>query len=199
MGPIWGRQDSVGPHVGPMNWLATSWATHRPGALLVYLDEHTWHVKGFSIRDIDIVSTVHYYQKLGVLCNIWCPSETHVQLKSREISHNICFSCPSILEFCTEHGIYIAVLCAKIWSRSNHCNRCYIRTRFHEIWVQYEFSTAVLYCTASHIRSNSTEKPSFNSFRKSQVLIDTKYRIGHNGCYYTGHINNTFSWTSKYN
>ena len=37
------------------------------------------------------------------------------QLKSREISlvHNIGVICPIVLQFCTEHGSYTAVLCAK--------------------------------------------------------------------------------------
>ena len=42
-------------------------------------------------------------------------SETHPKLKSREISfvHNVRFSCPIFLKFCTEHGSITAVLCAK--------------------------------------------------------------------------------------
>ena len=51
----------------------------------------------------------------GVLCNIGYPSETHLKLKSRDISfvHNIRFHCPIGLKFCTEHGSDTAVLCAK--------------------------------------------------------------------------------------
>ena len=54
------------------------------------------------------------YRQPGVLCNIWYPSKTHLKLKSREISfvHNIRFSCPIVLKFCTEHGSITAVLCA---------------------------------------------------------------------------------------
>ena len=50
-----------------------------------------------------------------VLCNIACPSETHLKLKSHEISfvHIISFNCPISLKFCTEHGSDTAVLCAK--------------------------------------------------------------------------------------
>ena len=51
----------------------------------------------------------------GVLANIGYPSETHVKLKSREISlvHDIRLNKPSVLIFCTEHGSITAVLCAK--------------------------------------------------------------------------------------
>ena len=48
----------------------------------------------------------------GGLCNnIIYPSKTHLKLKSREISfiHNIRFSCPIVLKFCTEHGSITAV------------------------------------------------------------------------------------------
>ena len=40
------------------------------------------------------------------MCNIGYPSETHLKLKSREISfvHNTRFNCPIVLKFCTEHG-----------------------------------------------------------------------------------------------
>ena len=45
------------------------------------------------------------------LCNIGYLSEAHLKLKSREIPfvHNIHFSCPIVLKFCTE----CRVLCAK--------------------------------------------------------------------------------------
>ena len=50
-----------------------------------------------------------------VLCNIGYPSETHLELKSHEISlvHNIRFKCLIDLKFCTGHGSDTAVLCAK--------------------------------------------------------------------------------------
>ena len=49
------------------------------------------------------------------LCNIEYPSETHLKLKSHVIvfDHNIRFSCPTVLKFCTEHSSDTAVLCAK--------------------------------------------------------------------------------------
>ena len=48
-------------------------------------------------------------------CNIRYPYETHLKLKSREISLavNLFLSCQIILKFCTEHGNDTAVLCAK--------------------------------------------------------------------------------------
>ena len=53
-----------------------------------------------------------------VLCNIGYPSETHLELKSHEISlvHNIRFNYLIDLKFCTEHGSDTAVLCAKLQS-----------------------------------------------------------------------------------
>ena len=47
----------------------------------------------------------------GVLCNKGYPSETHLKLKSREISfvHNFRFNCSIGLQFCTEHGSGLAI------------------------------------------------------------------------------------------
>ena len=36
MGPIWGRQDSGGPHVGPMNFAI--WAASHPAAYVCKVD-----------------------------------------------------------------------------------------------------------------------------------------------------------------
>ena len=60
-------------------------------------------------------SAVHTGSIPGVLCYIGYPSETHLKLKSCEISfvHNIHLNCPMGLKFCTEHGSDTAVLCAK--------------------------------------------------------------------------------------
>ena len=51
----------------------------------------------------------------GALCNIGYPSETHLKLKSCEISfvYNSYLSWPIVLRFFTEHGSITAVLCAK--------------------------------------------------------------------------------------
>ena len=53
-------------------------------------------------------------QNLG-LCNIGYPSETHLQIKSREIwfVHDIHISSLITSDFCTEHGGITAMLCAK--------------------------------------------------------------------------------------
>ena len=50
-----------------------------------------------------------------ILCNIEYPPETHIQLKSREISlaNNLLHNNPVVLKFGTEHGSITAVLCAK--------------------------------------------------------------------------------------
>ena len=51
----------------------------------------------------------------GGCCDIWYPIETHLKLKSREISfaHNLYNSCRNVLIFGTEHGSNTAVLSAK--------------------------------------------------------------------------------------
>ena len=67
------------------------------------------------------------------LCNIGYPSETHLKLKSREISfaYNLFRSDLIVLEFCTEHG-----------GIKYHCRAlCKI--------LVYEFKTFILYSTAS--------------------------------------------------
>ena len=48
-------------------------------------------------------------------CDIEHPSETHIKLRSREISfaHNSLRNCQIVLKYCTEHGSITAVLCAK--------------------------------------------------------------------------------------
>ena len=55
---------------------------------------------------------------LGVLCNIGYPSETHLKLKSREISfvNNIRVYNSIVLKFCTECSCIMTVLCAKLYS-----------------------------------------------------------------------------------
>ena len=49
---------------------------------------------------------VRQMMEAGMLCNIGYAFETHLKLKSPEISfvHNICLSCPIVLKYCTEHG-----------------------------------------------------------------------------------------------
>ena len=38
MGPIWGRQDPGGPHVGPMNFAIWEYTQHQSFALLAHRD-----------------------------------------------------------------------------------------------------------------------------------------------------------------
>ena len=65
------------------------------------------------------------------------PSETQLKLKSREIAflHNISFSCPIVLKFCTEHGSDTAMLCAKNKTYWITNEESYGRTRFQNMWV----------------------------------------------------------------
>ena len=47
-------------------------------------------------------------------CNIGYPSETHLKLKSREISfaHEVLLDCEIVSKFCTKHGSINSVICA---------------------------------------------------------------------------------------
>ena len=51
-----------------------------------------------------LIANVSLWRKHWVLCNIGYPSETHLKLKSREISfvHNINLNDPIVLKCCTE-------------------------------------------------------------------------------------------------
>ena len=51
----------------------------------------------------------------GVLCSIGYPSETHLELKSREVTfvHNLFITYPIVSTVCTEHGSDATVLFAK--------------------------------------------------------------------------------------
>ena len=64
-------------------------------------------------------------------------SKTHLKFKSREISfdQNIHFSCQIVLKFCTEHGSYTAVLCAKFQKTIWQLSKIYGHTRLREIWL----------------------------------------------------------------
>ena len=52
----------------------------------------------------------------GVLYDIGYPSETHLKLKSRELSwiHITCCSCPIVWKFCSEHDSVTVVPCTKL-------------------------------------------------------------------------------------
>ena len=75
----------------------------------------------------------------GLGRSIGHPSETHLKLKSREISfvHNICFSCSFALKIYPEHGSNTSVFCEKrqsYWITDKEVMGKRDFTRFHEIW-----------------------------------------------------------------
>ena len=74
---------------------------------------------------------------LTACCNINCPYESHFQPKSREISltHNINFSCPTLLKFCTEHGSVTAVLCVNRRNCENNLRITEISRDLNQIGV----------------------------------------------------------------
>ena len=81
-------------------------------------------------------------------CAIW---DIHPKLIFKPKSHKIWFAhClftthPIILKFCTEHGSYTAVLCAKFQKWLDNRNGCHGWTR-RKIWVYDMFWTDILYC-----------------------------------------------------
>ena len=69
--------------------------------------------------------------------NIGYPSETHRRLKSCEILfvHNLSFSSPIILKFCTEHGSITAVHCANF---QNDCTN-EVDVIDKQVYTRFEF------------------------------------------------------------
>ena len=63
--------------------------------------------------------------------------KTHLKLKYKEISsiHEIDFSCPVIMKFCTEHDSITAVLCAIFQMIGNYVIS-YGQIIYHENWVE---------------------------------------------------------------
>ena len=83
-------------------------------------------------------------------CNIGYLSETHLGLKSLEISHvhNTQFSCQIILKSCTEHGSIIAMLCAKFqndWNNEQYFMANKVLTRF-----EFKMSFQGMYSILQH-------------------------------------------------
>ena len=121
----------------------------------------------------------------GVLCNIGYPSETHLKLKSCEISfvHNICFNGPIGLKFCTEHGSDTAMPCAKF--QSNWSNEAWVldkrdfakfkfKMNFRRIsyiaqgsWLLLESVRVKHYCQYSAVKATSiyTRTPLFTIYK----------------------------------
>ena len=63
----------------------------------------------------------------GLVCNIEFPSETHLKVKSREISfvYSTRFDNPIVMKCCSEHDIITAILCLafqKLWIRLGRIN-----------------------------------------------------------------------------
>ena len=73
------------------------------------------HCQMFSLSWPSVYEAT-YTNGILVLCNVRYPPETHLKLKSREISfaHNFLINYSIISKFCTEHGSDTAVLGAKL-------------------------------------------------------------------------------------
>ena len=106
------------------------------------------------------------------------PSETHLTLKSCEISfiHNIRLNRSIFSIFCTEHGSDAAVLCAEFRDNSVREGRSYRKRRCHEIWGWDEFRADILYCTWQLTEArNSGGHPILRSQQKPVIRADILY------------------------
>ena len=74
------------------------------------LKDKCWSMTMIMVRQCyarsALIGDARIYQKQQELHNIACPPETHLKIKSHELSfaHNIRLSRSVILKFCTEHG-----------------------------------------------------------------------------------------------
>ena len=50
MGPIWGRQDPGGPHVGPMNFAIWEWYGWKSDPWIVFDDKNLQTADDISVR-----------------------------------------------------------------------------------------------------------------------------------------------------
>ena len=84
--------------------------------------------------------------------------------------HNIRFSCPIVLKFCTEH---VSLPCSMQNFKKDWMNNKEVMGErdYHKIWVQDEFPTDILYCTAPTIVvSSMTYRDGFlKPFRKEFI------------------------------
>ena len=72
MGPIWGRQDPVGPPVGPMNFATWEWLKHTPCTIYSIRSEHGFIVLYFVLViakfwtiDVDYIPILIKYASLA--------------------------------------------------------------------------------------------------------------------------------------
>ena len=91
--------------------LAFVWGIHRGPVNSPHKGPVTRKMSPFD----DVIMNGKVGSQPGVLHDVGYPSETHLKLKSRDISfvHNIRFSCPIVLKFCTAHGSITAMPWAK--------------------------------------------------------------------------------------
>ena len=78
--------------------------------------KHIWWIINNNLTKLWFIILFQSYFPLQGGCSIGHPPETHIKLKSRDISsaNNLLLSCRSILAFCTEHGSITTVLCAHV-------------------------------------------------------------------------------------
>ena len=81
-------------------------------------------------------------------CSIGHPPETHLKLKSREISPSMSTTSICLVRSFWNFAQSTAVIlpCSvQNFKRLDNWNEHYWRTRFREIWLQYEFRVDILY------------------------------------------------------
>ena len=106
---------------------------------------HVYSVSN-KVNNITLALIWKYQLPIKACCNIGYPSETHLKIKSREISfaHNLLISCQIALKICTGHGSITAVLCANFQNN--------LTTEMNETderhFARFEFRTDVPYCNS---------------------------------------------------
>ena len=111
-------------------------------------------------------------------CNNGTLSETPPKLQSRKTSfvNNICFSCPSILKFCTEHGSVTAVLCAK-FQNDRIIERYTVEERDFARFELIFWRVAILQCPGFHMGGMIAAQPPTKSCQI--IVIEINPTKGH--------------------
>ena len=124
------------------------------------------------------------------LCNMGYPSETHLDLNSREVSfaHNLLLSHKIVLKSCTEHGSITAVLCTKFqndWTNDTDVidERDIARIKFtkvtgtcdaemdHYIWLVNSHYIQFYLRVKCHVCVNETFVKSWFEYQISTLLL----------------------------
>ena len=107
------RNTNTNSTVGQALWwcVLPVWEYYTCTILMEYKPLFFHYSESDILQNTMVVYVIPWFSTPGLLCNIGYPSETHLKLKSHEISfvHNIRFSCTVVLKFCTEHSITVVL------------------------------------------------------------------------------------------